>query len=74
MQRFHAEGSSTASSSNDYHVLPPSEKQIRFAQQIEKGSNIALPVDALKDRQRISSWIDAHKKGVPSSRFSNYPS
>ena len=41
MQRFHAEGSSTASRSNDYHVLPPSEKQIRFAQQIEKGSNIA---------------------------------
>ena len=74
MQQSHFEGSNTAASSNDYHVLPATEKQILFAQQIAKRSNIDLPDDALTDRQQISLWIDTHKSVVPVTRFSNYPS
>ena len=74
MQRSHFEGPTVAASSNDYHVLPATEKQILFAQQIAKRSNIDLPDEALIDRQRISRWIDSHKSAAPISKFSNYPS
>lgn len=74
MRHPHFEGSQAAASSNDYHVLPATEKQIQFAQQIAKRSNIELPDDALTDRQRISRWIDTHKSAMPDTRFSNYPS
>lgn len=74
MQQSHFEGSDAVAGSNDYHVLPATGKQILFAQQIAKRSNIDLPDDALVDRQRISHWIDTHKSAVPVTRFSNYPS
>jgi hypothetical protein len=74
MQHSHIDWPDGAIRSNDYHVLPATEKQILFAQKIAKSSNIALPVDALADRQRISQWIDKHKSAVPVTRFSNYPS
>lgn len=74
MQQSHIERASVVASSNDYHVLPATKKQILFAQQIAKHSNIELPDDALVDRQSVSRWIDAHKMAVPVSRFSNYAS
>jgi hypothetical protein len=74
MQQSHLDGSNVAPSSNDYHVLPATEKQILFAQQIAKRLKIDLPTDALVDRHRISRWIDAHKPTAPTMRFSNYPS
>lgn len=74
MQQSHSDGLNAVSSSNDYHVLPATEKQIFFAQQIAKRANIDLPANALVDRQRISRWIEVHMSAVPKSRFSNYPS
>jgi len=74
MQQSHLETASFVAGSNDYHVLPATEKQILFAQQIAKRSNIDLPDEALVDRHQISRWIDAHKTAVPVSRFSDYPS
>ncbi len=60
--------------SNDYHVLPATEKQIQFAQQIALQTKSDLPADVRSDRQRLSRWIDQHKKTASRSRFSNYPS
>ncbi len=74
MEYLQQQGSDVAVSSNDYHVLPATEKQIQFAQQIAKRSNVDLPGDVLTDRQQISRWIDTHKSMVPVTRFSNYPS
>ena len=74
MQQSHSDGPNIVSSSNDYHVLPATEKQVLFAQQIAKRANIDLPANALVDRQRISRWIEAHKSTVPKRQFSNYPS
>ncbi len=74
MQQSHVDGFDTAPSSNDYHVLPATEKQVLFAQQIAKRANINLPGDALTDRLRISRWIDSHRSEVQVTRFSNYPS
>ncbi len=59
--------------SNDYHRLPVSEKQLRFARQIAARGAAKLPDDVLSDRKRLSAWIDAHKDRA-ASRFSNYPS
>lgn len=74
MQQSHIDRSDFAAGSNDYHVLPATEKQIQYAQQIAKRSKIDLPRSALADRQRISNWIDTHKPQLPVTRFSNYPS
>lgn len=62
-----------AQDSNDYHHLPVSEKQLRFARQIATRAGLALPDDVLCDRKKLSAWIDAHKSAAP-SRFANYPS
>ncbi|THH35452.1 hypothetical protein E4Z66_15805 [Aliishimia ponticola] len=59
--------------SNDYHRLPVSEKQLRFAHQIAARKKIAVPDAALVDRARLSRWIDKNKDQAP-SRFANYPS
>lgn len=64
------------SDSNDYHLVRPSDKQRRFAQQIAARLGVPVPTAALADRQALSAWIDAHKDAAPSkpSRFANYPS
>ncbi len=49
-----------ASSSNDYHHLPVTEKQIRYARRIALGAGIPLPWEAQQDRPTLSSWIDQH--------------
>lgn len=63
-----------AAGSNDYHVLPATEKQIRFAEQIAFRTKATLPDEIRSDRQQLSRWIDAHKDMAGASKFSNYPS
>lgn len=62
-----------AESSNDYHQLPVSEKQLQFARQLAVRNHVKLPDEVLGDRARLSAWIDANKSKAP-SRFANYPS
>lgn len=51
-----------SSSSNDYHRLPVTEKQIRYARRIALGAGIPLPWEAQRDRPTLSSWIDQHRQ------------
>ena len=62
------------SSTNDYHVLPATEKQLHYARNIAARRRIALPEDIAQDRAALSSWIDAHKSKIPESRFDAIPS
>ena len=78
-RRVHREPNTPASppapdSSNDYHVLPVSEKQVHYARRIAQALREELPTDVLGDRARLSKWIDTHKQRAPQSPFSNYPS
>lgn len=57
---------------NDYHQLPVSEKQLRYARSIATRAAIDLPRDVMEDRRALSAWIDRHK--APVSRFDAYPS
>lgn len=45
------------SSSNDYHLLPVTEKQAQFARAIAKRTGQALPSDVQQDRHALSAWI-----------------
>lgn len=62
--------------SNDYHRLPSSEKQQRFAREIAARSRTKVPPEILADRTELSKWIDAHKGSAQPKRsqFSSYPS
>ena len=62
----------TALATNDYHHLPVSEKQLRYARSIASRASVDLPVDVLEDRRALSAWIDRHKR--PVSKFDAYPS
>ena len=62
------------SSSNDYHVLPATEKQIHFALEIALRTKVELPADVRTDRQKLSRWTEDHKPHMRQSKFSNYPS
>jgi len=57
-------------SSNDYHHLPATEKQIRFAREIAQGSGITLPWDTQQDRRLLSAWIDENKSKLSPHRTS----
>ena len=61
---------------NDYHQLPVSDKQLRFARTIAARAALDLPADVLQDRRAMSAWIDAHARKKPRSGpdFSRYPS
>jgi hypothetical protein len=59
--------------SNDYHVLPATDKQLSFAQSIASRGQVDLPLDVRSDRRRLSRWIDENKRRA-TSRFSDYPS
>ena len=64
-----------ASSSNDYHHLPVSDKQLRFARQIAARSSLELPGDVIQDRRAMSAWIDTHlAQQERVSAFSRTPS
>jgi len=47
-------------SSNDYHHLPVSDKQLRFARHIAARASLEVPPEARADRRAMSAWIDAH--------------
>lgn len=61
-------------SSNDYHVLPATEKQIRFARSLALRNREELPADLASDRRRLSRWIEAHCNQPDRSPFTSYPS
>lgn len=65
---------STDAGSNDYHVMPASQKQLLYARQIAARRGIVLPYDVQQDRTQISAWIDAHKIVHAESQFARYPS
>ncbi len=71
MQQSHFE---PGHQSNDYHLLPATEKQLRFARQIAVASHIPLPADIHQDRRALSDWISKNRQRTVSDRFSNYPS
>jgi len=59
--------------SNDYHVLPATDKQITYARQISVRVGKPIPEHAVADRKALSAWIDEHK-AAQANRFANYPS
>ena len=60
---------------NDYHVVLPSDKQVKYARFLAARSGVAVPGDALADRLALSRWIDDQKSRQKSpSRFDRYPS
>lgn len=65
-----------ASSSNDYHRLPVSDKQLRFARSIAARTSLEVPAEAQADRRAMSAWIDAHlpKRSDATPDFGRYPS
>ena len=58
----------------DYHILPASEKQQRFARMIAQRARIDVPEDVLSDRKALSIWIDAHKSKQVGTKYDRYPS
>ena len=59
---------------NDYHMIPVTEKQLRFARQIARRSAVTLPDEVQQDRRALSTWIDRHKPKQSASPYSRYPS
>lgn len=57
---------------NDYHILPVTERQMRFAQALAKRSSLELPDEIRRDRRAMSAWIDANRPR-DTSPFSDYP-
>ncbi|WP_171209219.1 MULTISPECIES: hypothetical protein [unclassified Ruegeria] len=58
--------------SNDYHLLPVTDRQMRYARAIAERSALDIPVEAQRDRKSMSAWISAHKP-EDTSPFANYP-
>ena len=61
-------------STNDYHLLPVSRKQLAFAQDIAGRTGAKLPDAVQTDRAALSAWISAHRPARAAGRFDNYPS
>lgn len=59
--------------SNDYHLLPVTDRQMHYARTIAEQSALEIPVEAQRDRRSMSAWISAHKPHDPSP-FASYPS
>lgn len=62
------------SSSNDYHLLPVTEKQAQFASAIAKRTGQDLPSDVLQDRHALSAWISDNRDTSKGGKFENYAS
>lgn len=65
---------STSTSSNDYHQVPVTEKQLTYARQISQRAGVVLPWEAQKNRYALSRWIDTNRLKKPEGAFANYPS
>jgi len=63
-----------ATTSNDYHHVPVTEKQLSFARQIADRSGVVLPLEVQQSRYSLSRWIDANKVAKPTGQFSDYAS
>lgn len=57
---------------NDYHLLPVTDRQMRYARAIAHQAALEIPVEAQRDRRSISDWISAHEP-KDTSPFANYP-
>lgn len=60
--------------SNDYHLLPVTEKQLKFARAIAQSTGQVLPWAAQQDRRALSAWINQHQSACRGGRFANYAS
>ena len=65
---------SMGASSNDYHLLPVTEKQAQYARAIAKRSGRVLPSDVQQDRRALSVWISENKDADSGGKFDNYAS
>ena len=61
-------------SSNDYHQLPATEKQLQFARKIAEASGITLQWDVQQDRRALSVWIDENRSKLLTGGVSSEPS
>lgn len=66
------QNSAPSGTSNDYHLLPVTDRQMRYARAIAEQSAIEIPVEVQCDRQLLSDWISMHKPRV-TSQFDKYP-
>jgi len=72
---MHAPAHQHAEPSNDYHQLPVSDKQLRFAHSLAARAALDLPDEVIQDRRRLSAWINTHlARQKSASPFSRYPS
>jgi hypothetical protein len=69
---YHARNQALNGPSNDYHLLPVTDRQMRYARAIAEQTALEIPVEAQRDRKSMSAWISAHKPEDPSP-FANYP-
>ena len=62
--------------SNDYHLLPVTEKQMQYAQKIAAQLDISLPDEIRRERRAMSTWIETNRprRTLNATQFSNYPS
>lgn len=64
-----------SSTSNDYHQLPASEKQLKFARHLSVKNGVMLPWEVQSDRRSLSQWINEQKGAQrQTNRFDSYPS
>jgi hypothetical protein len=61
-------------SSNDYHILPVTEKQLQFARAISERTGQPLSESVQQDRQALSAWISENKEAPSDGGFGNYAS
>lgn len=62
---------------NDYHLLPPTEKQLQFARAISERSGQVISETALIERTAMSAWIDANRNAKllkAAHKYDVYPS
>lgn len=59
---------------NDYHILPVTEKQRQYAEQIAARARVAIPAEVRDDRRAMSDWIARNQPKPATSPFANYPS
>ena len=70
----HQEVTTLPTPSNDYHLVPVTEKQLTYARQISKRAGLVLPWEVQQSRFSLSRWIDANRLKKPAGAFANYPS
>ena len=49
----------------DKATLPPSEAQLKFAQQMAKELKLTIPAEALELKDEMTKWLKKHEKDMP---------